>query len=359
MSRPIKIATVYRKDPLDHFLACDMSLIRWLKISESFAERGYDVDVIVNAKSGLPATRNLRFLSYNEVDWSRYDVVKTLFHEGFDSLCSSGGDRHSFIISKLGSVVGHSDQTEGVHFFNEEREGLFETQKKINERSRYITILTQQSRQLWEREHRRTSNLLFVPNGVDRTIPPPRENPYGAFSDKIAVYIGNLYIDTQKEVNLLWQTRLNSVGRLLRAKGIRLFLVGHGNTSQLDADAVTHLGPVDYRRIWDYQYFADVGIVLAQGHVQHNESSKIYYYLRTGLPVVSEAPVPNNHIIQEAKLGFIPEYADDRMMANMVEDAIFHKWDREGAVNYMLEHHTWDRRIDVYDRLIKGELGMD
>src|SRR5204863_5824056 len=126
MSRPIRIATVYRRDALDHFLACDMSLIRWLKISESFAERGYAVDVIVDAKSGLQAVPNLRFVSYDEVDWNQYDVVKTLFHEGFDSLQSAGGDQHPFIISKLGSVVGSSNQTEGVHFFNGEREALFE-----------------------------------------------------------------------------------------------------------------------------------------------------------------------------------------------------------------------------------------
>ena len=146
---------------------------------------------------------------------------------------------------------------------------------------------------------------------------------------------------------------------LKKQKRIRLFFVGPGKTDQLDTEAVTCIGPVDSRRIWDYQYFADVGIVLAQGHVQHNESSKIYYYLRTGLPVVSEAPVPNNQVIQEANLGFIAEYADNRMMAEMVEAAIFRAWDRNSAVNYMLKNHTWDQRSQVYDRLIKHELGAD
>jgi hypothetical protein len=145
----------------------------------------------------------------------------------------------------------------------------------------------------------------------------------------------------------------------LKQKGIRLFLVGPGNTRHLDTDAVTYLGTVDNRQMWDYQYFADVGIVLAQGTVQHNESSKIYYYLRTGLPVVSEQPVPNNHIIQEAGLGFISNYADDRMMADMVEEAVHRRWERDQAVKYMLDNHTWDKRIDVYDPLIKRELQMD
>jgi hypothetical protein len=113
------------------------------------------------------------------------------------------------------------------------------------------------------------------------------------------------------------------------------------------------------RCIWDYQYFADVGIVLAHSEVQHNESSKIYYYLRAGLPVVSEAPVPNNHMIQEANLGFVANYADDRMMADMVEEAMLKPWDRDAAVNYILENHTWDKRVEIYDQLIKHELAAD
>ena len=47
------------------------------------------------------------------------------------------------------------------------------------------------------------------------------------------------------------------------------------------------------------------------------------------------------------------------MMADMVEAAMSHNWDRDRAVNYMLENHTWSQRIDTYDRVIKGELGMD
>ena len=359
MSRSIRIATVYSNSFFDKFSACDMSLVRWLRMSEALAARGYNVDMNVNAKSGLQAKPNLQYVPYNQTDWSRYDVIKTLFHDGFESLCAAGGGQHPFIISKLGSVVGHFDGAEGVHFYGQERQDLFATQQRIHKQSRYITILTEESRELWETEHGRSANLLLVPTGVDREIPAPGDNPYGSAAGKIAVYIGNLYNNCQPEINLLWQTRLNSLGHLLKQKGIRLFLVGPGNTDRLDPAAVTHLGPVDSRRIWDYQYFADVGIVLAQGQAQHNESSKIYYYLRTGLPVVSEAPVPNNRILQEANLGFISDYADDRMMAEMVEAAIFHKWDRHSAVNYMLENHTWDQRAQVYDRLIKQELGAD
>ena len=360
MNKSIRIATLYRKEFFDNFFPADMSLIRWLKISEALAEIGFKVDMIVNAESGLnKKSSNLNFVPYSCFAWQRYDIIKTLFHEGFESLESEGGDNHPFIISKLGSVVGNHDGSEGVHFFNEEREELFETQKKINQKSKYITILTEPSKHLWETEFGMKTNLLMVPTGVDRAIPPPGRNPYGALKEKVAVYIGNLYVNTQKEINLLWKTKLNRLGNLLKKKGIKLFLVGPGDIEQLDQSVVTYLGPIDNDQIWDFQYFADAGIALAQGTVQHNESSKIYYYLRTGLPVVSEAPIPNNYLLEEADLGFIAHYDDDQMMAEMIEAAVCKKWDRENAMQYVLDNHTWDRRAEIYAKLIKNELSAE
>ena len=355
MNKTLHIATVYRRDFFQSFIPCDMATTRWLRISENLAARGFRVDMIVNTSAGLVRkTPNLRFVPYSEVDWNCYHIIKTLFHKGFDSLHREGRDDHPFIISKLGSVVGNHDGVEGVHFFGRERDELFETQKKINQKSRYITILTEPSRCLWEAEFGKKTNLLLVPTGVDREIPAPGSNPYGAGREKIAVYIGNLYDNTQQSINLLWQAKLNILGTLLKKKGIRLCVVGPGDVSQIDPTAVTYLGPVDNGRVWDYQYFADVGITLAQGKIQHNESSKIYYYLRTGLPVVSEAPIPNNHLIKEANLGLIANYMDHEEMAEMIAEAVHKKWRNEEAIKYILNYHTWDRRAETYERVIKS-----
>ncbi len=356
----IRIATVYRNTRFQKYLPSDMSLLRWLKMSEALARRGYEVDMMVDAASGLNgASANLRYRSLKLVDWSHYHVVKTLFHQGYETLRDRGGADHPFIISKLGSVVGHDDQTQGVHFFNQERIDLFETQREINERSRYITILTKPSLDLWKKEHGRTTNMLMIPTGVDREVPPPGANPYRVRGERVAVYIGNLYEGFQRDINLLWQERLNTLGHLLRARNIKLFFVGPGAIDKLDKNAVTCVGAIDGRRIWDFQYFADVGLVLGQGKVQHNESSKIYYYLRTGLPVVSESSVPNNHIIEEAALGLVADYGDAQMIAEMIETAAHKKWNRASAVDYILNNHTWDHRAQIYDRVIKTELKRD
>ncbi len=355
--KEIKIATVYKRDYFDRLEPYGMNLVRWARVSEGLAGLGYQVDVVVKGSGGVhEAWPNLRYVPYSKVNWDEYDVIKTLFHAGFESIVEEGADKHPFIISKLGSVVGEKDDTEGVHFFGPEREKLYRIQRQIHECSRYITILTEPSKLLWQKVFGQ-KNVLMVPTGVDRRIPDPSANPYAGFEEKIAVYIGNIYTSTQKDVNLLWQGRLNTLGRLLKKKAIRLCFVGLGNLETINKSFVTKLGPVRNDRIWDYHYFADVGIAMAQGNVQHNECSKMYYYLRTGMPVVSEAPIPNNYLIKECGLGLICDYADDQMMADMIEAAVNRKWNKKDAIRYMVNNHTWDKRVGVYERLIKAECG--
>ncbi len=354
--RSIRIATIYKQGRLERLEAYAMNTVRWIKISECLADLGFMVDVIVNThEGGHQACPNLRYVPFAKVNWGEYDVIKTLFHAGYEAIVNEGIEAHPFIISKLGSVVGSGDDTEGVHFFGKERSKLYGVQRQVHEHSRYVTVLTEASKRVWQSEFGVKNNVLLVPTGVDRRIPLRSRNPYAEFRERIVVYIGAIYGSIQKEVNLRWQARLNDLGRLLRKRGIRLCLVGFGDIEKLDQNAVTCLGPVRNDRIWDYQFFADVGITLAQGKVQHNESSKIYYYLRTGLPVVSEDPIPNNHVIRESNLGFISDYGDNQMMAEMIEAAVVERWDREGARRYILRNHTWDKRVRTYEKVIRQE----
>lgn len=353
MQRRMRIATIYLAQRVPGFEACDMGTIRWLRMSESLAARGFDVDMIVNHGEGIvERAARFRFVPPSQFQWRDYDVIKTLFHRGFETLERLGGARHPFIISKLGSVVSGSDGAEGVHFVGAERQALHATQRRIAAASRYVSILTQPSRELWERESGRDDNVLIVPTGVDRAAPPATANPYAGSGERIAVYIGTLYDGSQMHVNRQWQDTLNTLGRALRKRQIQLCVVGPGAVDALDGSAVTHLGQVPNERIWDYHYFADVGLSLAQGAVQHNESSKIYYYLRAGLPVVSETPIPNNHLIEETGLGLVAAYGDTGQMAEMVEFAVRAQWPREQAIQHMIDRHTWDARARLYEPVL-------
>ncbi len=361
MERKITIATVYKKDYFEDFQPYAMDTVRWVRISESLADLGFKVDMVINGRGALrPQSSNLRYVSFSEVKWAEYDIIKTLYHRGHQTITEEGVTNHPFIISRIASVVGSSDDTEGVHFYKDERKRLYELQMKVHQQSRYVSLTTEPSKDLWEHEFGHQTNLVMVPTGVDRIIPGSGQNPYKEFPERIVVYIGNIRATgRQKELNLLWQERLNSIGRQLKKKRIRLCFVGVGEIDRIDNMVVTCLGPVRNNRIWDYQYFADAGITMAQGKVQNHDSSKIYYYLRAGLPVVSEDPIPNNHVIREANLGLIADYGDDQMMADMIEAVIFTKWDAEEAIRYMIMNHTWDKRVEVYERVIRRAFGLE
>jgi hypothetical protein len=355
----VRIATVYKPTPLGRSEIHAMDTIRWLRVSESLAELGFSVDMIVQTGDALgPPRPTLRYVPPSTVDWSSCHVVKTLYPTGFRTLLETGGEKHPCIIARVGAVVGPTDDTAGVYFFGEERRVLWETHQAVRQRARYVTVLTEPSRTLWQDQFGLHVPVLLVPTGVDRKIPPPGRNPFDGSTPKNAVYVGNIYTRHQRELNLRWQERLNALGARLLARGIRLHFVGAGRTDRLDPRVVTIVGPVAHEAVWDYQYFADVGIVLARGAEQHDEASKLYYYLRAGLPVVSEAPVPNNHLITASGLGLIAPYGDEAIMAEMIEAATLRRWDRRAAQAYVLAHHTWDRRAQVYEGILTAEFGL-
>ncbi|HYA34308.1 MAG TPA: glycosyltransferase [Candidatus Binataceae bacterium] len=350
----LRIACVYRREEPTQLEMVNMARIRFRRMAEALPRRGHHVDIITNISQGprLRAPR-LREVPFRFARWDSYDVIKTSFHKGFDSLMAEGGGDHPFIISKLGSVVGH-EQTPGVHFFGRARQLLFETQKEIARRSRVVTILTEPSAELWRREHGGAIPILMAPTGVDEQIPEPGPNPYPALGIRcpVALFAGNLYkkID-QEEVNLIWQDRLNRIGFALERRGIRLVAMGSGATEMLDPRAVIHLGEIDADDVWDFQRYACAGIVLAQAPIQDNESSKIYYYLRTGLPVVCERGVPNTGLIEETGCGAVVDYDDVEALADAVSRVKDAPRD-ERVAEMMAREHSWDKRAALYDPIL-------
>src|SRR5438309_2043451 len=126
-----------------------MGYIRWLKMSEALARLGHEVDIATNeptwgrmwwhGPSEVRLGPNLRRIPLAQVRWSDYDLVKTLFHEGFATLERFGGLEHRLIVSKLGSVVGPRDMV-GVPFYGRQREKLYAIQERIAAASTYVAV---------------------------------------------------------------------------------------------------------------------------------------------------------------------------------------------------------------------------
>jgi glycosyltransferase involved in cell wall biosynthesis len=291
------------------------------------------------------------------VRWSDYDVVKTLFHIGFETLERFGGTGHPFIVSKLGSVVAPEDRP-GIYFYGERRARLAAVQERLSRTSHYVALLSEPARELWRELYGGGDRLLLVPGAADRELPPAGPDPYPAGSGARCLFAGNIYTPgDQREANRVLVDKLNRLGAHLAARGLRLYFLGTGDVSALDPGAVTRLGTVTYEESWRYVRHAAVGIVVAPGPFLHNnESTKIYHYLRAGLPVVSEAGFPNDRVVTESGLGFVAGNGDLAAMAERCVEAASARWDRAAAVDYILRFHTWDVRAAVYDRLIAGRL---
>ena len=116
-------------------------------------------------------------------------MVKTLFNIGFDTLETYGGKDHPFIISKLGSVVGPEDM-DGIYFYGKMREQLYSTQKKINQTSKYITVLNESAKKLWTTCFGSRDSILIVPGGVDRYVLPPSQDPYPSENKIRCIFAG-------------------------------------------------------------------------------------------------------------------------------------------------------------------------
>lgn len=365
-----KILTVYEKSPKEHdvlhgdLVPVTMAYIRWFKISEELTRLGHEVDMATTdyVKNWSKSSENLngtkvRRIPLSEVKWDEYDVIKTLFHRGFETLEAYGGADHPFIISKLGSVVGPCEM-EGIYFYGKMREQLYSTQQRIDQTSKYIVTLSTPAKQLWESCFGPGQHLLIVPGAVDRHVPLPSQDPYPTKEKKRILFAGNIYTkDKQPEANEVLAGKLNRLGKLLLNYNAQLYMIGSGDLGQLDKKCVTYLGAIPYNKAWNHFYFADVGIVVAPGRFHHNnESSKIYHYLRVGLPVVSESGFPNDYVVTESGLGFVVESGNLELMAQKVEEAARKDWNRDHAIKYILDSHTWDKRVEVYDRILREEI---
>jgi len=357
-----RIVTLYTERPLN---LNNMAHIRWYKVAEALARLGHDVDLAANA----PGERRwwprrteelgakLRRISLRRVRWREYDVVKIANQSGFELLERLGGAGHHHIISRLGTVVPVED-ADGFYFHGELRQRMYELQGRISKSSRCIAVSNEPARALWTRQFGALPPVLLVPGGVDRDIPDPGRDPYPPGGARRCLFAGNFsYLNYAPRANEVLCEKLNRLGELLRQHQVTLYAIGPGDTELLDPRFVSHMGVVPYERTWSYLQFAHVGIEPVKGrrYLHNTESSKVYHYLRAGLPTVIEAGLPNAELVHDAGLGFVVESDDLDVFAAKVVEAVETTWDRQHAIEYVLDRHTWDHRALVYHRWLAGE----
>jgi glycosyltransferase involved in cell wall biosynthesis len=343
----------------------DMAAIRWYRMSAELAALGHEVDLLHGRYKWFPV-QPVRELAprFREVPLARarpddYDVVLTLFHRGFETAERFGFDDHPFVISKLGSVVADRDHP-GIFFYGELRERLFATQERIDRRSRFVALISRPAVGLWRELHGGVAEPLLVPGAADAEIPARGADPFPQDGRRRVLFAGNFYSlegGSQPEAHRVLADKLNTLAAGLRDEGIGVYVLGPGRSESLSVD-VTYLGVAEYRESWQYLYWADVGLVVSAGAFMHNnESTKIYHYLRAGLPVVSESGFPNDDLITDARCGQLVTPGDPTALQGVVAEVLRRKWDRDSAIDFILRDHTWTRRAEIYDRVVRSSPG--
>jgi glycosyltransferase involved in cell wall biosynthesis len=151
---------------------------------------------------------------------------------------------------------------------------------------------------------------------------------------------------------------LSDLGRIHLVGLNKAHMYGGGEDCALDPLIKDH-GELPEDAIWDYIRYAAIGLAFATGpHAFDNDVSKILNYLRGGLPVLSEEPIVNNDLIKQTGFGKIFRFGDITDMAAKARELIMdpHQRDREAVMQFMVQEHSWDKRVEVYLKLFQAIL---
>jgi len=119
-------------------------------------------------------------------------------------------------------------------------------------------------------------------------------------------------------------------------------------------------GEVDEPRVWDFIRHARLGLALAAGPDEFdNDSSKVYAYLRGGLPVVVEHRVLQGELVMEHGMGAVCSFDDSADLVERILEQIRRPApvNRAAVMEVMARDFSWDRRAETYAALFRQLVG--
>jgi len=342
----MRIAFVYFKDPLRTLDGMDT--IRWLELSRALVRKGYDVEMVTEEGGNAELSEHLRVRHISRARWDTYDVVKTTHHTDVFAV-----PEHPFLVCRIGRVV---DEVYPQRVYRH-RDELLEAQDLIARRARWVVLMSEENLRRWQERYPAGPCGIVVPNGCPRNIPKPGPSPYTGDS-KRALYLGSLTSSRFVQI-------LNALGRALKDRGVEVHHVGRNQLDlycetdeQLDPTAVISHRAVPEPQSWNYLFHADVGLMIARGtQVFDNEISKVYYYLRAGVPTISEEFVSTNSLIKETGWGEVVGYGDVSAMADAVIRWLDAPRSRRPEIGQQVaRRHSWDSRAEILHRVFQQAL---
>jgi glycosyltransferase involved in cell wall biosynthesis len=339
-SRKKRIGILFHKNPFVSPTGIDQTRLR--AISSGLVKLGFDIEIVapVSVSAVLDndiIVRPLNFLKQT----GRYDLVKTSYHGSIKYLDSYNGPVVSRIVRVVDDSLPERDESN--------REELLLLQQIIKQRASIVTVNNEENRERWRHFYGEPPRVELVPTGCPAMIPPPGVNPFDD-SRKNILFLGSLAAPRMVEMLNQAASRLKNIA-ITHLIGLnKACMYGGDDSCALEAGIVNH-GEIPETEIWNYIFHADLGLAFSTGpHPFDNDVSKIFNYLRGGLPVVSEAPIINNALIRQTGFGDIFDHGDVDGLVEAAKAVLKSpmKAGRESVMRFMASEHSWDRRARVY-----------
>lgn len=342
MTRRVRVALVYTKSAKAP--PRGMDIIRWLAIGHALEAQGVEVELVTNHPGGVAAMEGLRVRPAAEAPWDDYDLVKVCYQGSLVAV-----PEHRAICVRMCRVVDEEfpKRDDG------KRAEYLAQQEEIAARARFVAFNDAINARRWMERYGTRQRVVLTPTGCPREVPSPGPSPYPP-GPPVLLHCGSvtslrLLEALPRLADALERARMPV--RLAHLGRNRLHLYG-GRGLRLDP-RVWDLGETDVDATWNYLHHAGAGLALAPSeHVFESELSKIYSYLRAGLPVVTEDSVPNRTLIETTGHGAIAPYDAVEGWLAAIEQALRLPAGHAPTAAYMVAHHTWDQRARTYRELL-------
>jgi glycosyltransferase involved in cell wall biosynthesis len=234
------------------------------------------------------------------------------------------------------------------------REQLLRSQTIIRNRASFVVVNNTENEERWHTLYGPRPPVIRVPTGCPSVIPLPEKSPFYPH-EKVILFLGSIAAPRMVLIINEIARHLKGIARVHFIGSNKSCLYGKNKEDALSPLIVQH-GVLPEDRIWNYIFHARIGLAVATGPCPFdNDMSKIFSYLRGGLPVLSEEPIINNSLIRETGFGLTFQYDN---IENLTEKALMLLRNpplekREAVMARMADEESWERRVDIYVKLFQ------
>lgn len=335
---------MFHRDPLQRPPGIDLE--RLTALAAGLAATGVSADILAPVehpaamRAGSGGTVAVRPLT--SARDGQYDILKTCYHPGIDLISDFQGPVVCRLVRVVDDFRPERDEPQ--------RARLLAWQQKIHARAGAVAFNNRQNLERWQRLYGWNRPAVLTPTGCPAEIPPRGSNPYGGGPPAV-LFLGSLAAPRMVRMLNLLAEGLRGVA-LVHLVGLNKSAL-YGAPVRLSSLVVDH-GPQSGPRMWDFVTHAKLGIALAASPDEFdNDSSKVCFYLRGGLPVLCEEPILQRRLVADLEMGLSFLLGDTSGMIQGARSLLAQRLGerREVAMRRMAREHAWGRRVDTYRRL--------